>query len=82
MRNRYGTEYHFEKVGDNVYTIEGELTHWRYGGKEGIPGVNMDDLGFCDPSGGPFIELGYQIEGKKVKKIFVKENKLHFEVEA
>lgn len=81
MRNRYGNEYHFEKVDDNTYTIEGDLEYWRYGGKEGGREVDANDLGFVDPSGGPFISIGYEIEGKKVKRIFVKENKLHFEVE-
>jgi hypothetical protein len=33
MKNRYGNEYSFEKVDDNTYTIVGELSYWRFGGK-------------------------------------------------
>lgn len=69
MRNRYGEVYGFEKIGDNAYTITGDLKYWRFGGKEGDCAVNMDDLGFVDPSGGPFIAPGYMIAGRKVTRI-------------
>lgn len=69
MRNRYGDEYWFEKVSDNSYVIKGDLKYWRYGGKEGQERVDVSDLGFVDPSGGPFISIGYGIEGRKVVKI-------------
>lgn len=81
MKNRYGDEYWFEKVGDNSYIIKGDLNYWRYGGKEGVEGINKDDLGFVDPSGGPFISAGYEIEGKKVKTIKQTFAGLIFEVE-
>ena len=67
MKNRYGDEYLFKKVSENTYIINGALKYWRFGGKEG--GIDMNDLGFVDPSGGPFISPGYVIEGRKVKRI-------------
>jgi hypothetical protein len=81
MRNRYGVEYHFEKINDNTYTIVGKLDYWRYGGQEGQETLDYNDLGFVDPSGGPFISKGYPIEGRKVIHISMVGEQLHFEVE-
>ena len=81
MRNRYGDEYYFEKVSDNVYVIKGDLKYWRYGGKEGQQSVDDNDLGFVDPSGGPFITMGYGIDGRKVKRISATGEDIFFEVE-
>jgi hypothetical protein len=69
MRNRYGNEYHFEKVNDNTYTIVGDLKYWRFGGREGQREMDMTDLGFVDPSGGPFIAVGAVIEGRTIHRI-------------
>lgn len=71
MKNRYGDRYHFEKIGDDTYTIVGDLKYWRYGGREGQEKLDFTDLGFVDPSGGPFISLGYRIEGKEIVRIKV-----------
>lgn len=81
MKNRYGVEYDFVKVSNNVYTITGELTHWRFGGKEGQQHLDANDLGFVDPSGGPFIGLSTLIYGKKVINISAKEGKIYFTLE-
>jgi hypothetical protein len=81
MRNRYGVEYRFEKVDANTYTIRGALEYWRYGGQEGHDRIDYTDLGFVDPSGGPFISRGYPIDGRKVVRISMVEDQLHFEVE-
>jgi hypothetical protein len=81
MRNRYGDEYIFEKVGENTYTIKGDLNYWRFGGKEGQQGIDDNDLGFVDPSGGPFISMGYMIEGRAVKRISLAGDEILFEVE-
>ena len=80
MKNRYGDEYHFEKLSENTYTIVGELNYWRFGGREGQEKMDDNDLGFVDPSGGPFISIGYPIEGRLVKRISFTD-KLIFEVE-
>lgn len=66
MRNRYGDVYTFERVDENTYTIKGDLKYWRFGGREGQDTFDMNDLGFVDPSGGPFIEVGMQIEGREI----------------
>ena len=81
MKNRYGNEYTFEKIDDNTYTIVGELKYWRYGGREGQEQMDFSDLGFVDPSGGPFVSIGYQIEGRKVNRIRAIGEQLFFEVE-
>jgi hypothetical protein len=80
MKNRYGDEYRFEKVNDNTYTIKGDLNYWRFGGQEGQEGIDENDLGFVDPSGGPFISIGYMIEGRPVKRISCVEGEIFFEV--
>lgn len=83
MKNRYGEEYSFVKTGDNEYRIEdGELDHWRMGGREGVEGIDMNNLGFVDPSGGPFISIGYEIEGRKVTNIASNQEGIFFTVEA
>jgi hypothetical protein len=69
VRNRYGNEYRFEKVSDNTYTIKGDLSYWRFGGLEGQDNMDMADLGFVDPSGGPFIQVGASIDGRKIVRI-------------
>jgi hypothetical protein len=81
MKNRYGDEYNFEKVSENTYTIVGDLKYWRYGGREGQERMDMNDLGFVDPSGGPFISVGTPIEGRKVNKIRAEGEHIYFEVD-
>jgi hypothetical protein len=81
MKNRYGDEYRFEKVDENTFTIVGDLNNWRYGGREGQEKMDLNDLGFVDPSGGPYIELGMNIEGRKINNIRAVGEQLFFEVE-
>ena len=73
-KNRYGDEYNFEPVGPNTYKVVGDLNYWRVGGIEGLDGISMDNLGFADPSGGPFIELGQTVEGREITRIRMTEN--------
>ena len=80
MKNRHGDEFNFEKIDDNTYTIVGNLKYWRYGGQDGENTINYGNLGFVDPSGGPFISQGYLIEGRKVIRIAAVGEKLFFEV--
>lgn len=80
MKNRYGDSYEFRAVDSSTYVIEGELKYWRMGGKEGQEGVDMSDLGFVDPSGGPFISIGYKIEGRPVTRIRAEKENLFLEV--
>lgn len=83
MKNRYGDEYNFEKIGENLYTITGDLKHWRLLGKENQTKVDYSDLGAIDPSGGPYISSGFKIGNQKVKKISMDKDKdlFLFEVE-
>jgi hypothetical protein len=81
MRNRYGNEYEFVKVNNNTYTITGDLKYWRMGGREGVEGLGMSNLGFVDPSGGPFIDIGYEIERRKVINIASTKDGIFFTVE-
>lgn len=67
MKNRYGDVYDFVQVDENTYKITGELKYWRCGGREGVEDPN--ELGFIDPSGGPFIDIGYEIKGRAVTSI-------------
>jgi hypothetical protein len=69
MRNRYGDEYTFERVDENTFTITGNLKYWRFGGREGQQQMDMSNIGFVDPSGGPFIEVGMKIEGREIVNI-------------
>ena len=69
MKNRYGDEYWFDQLQPNLYNIKGNLQYWRFGGREGQTEMDMNDLGFVDPSGGPFIEVGMKIEGRNIVRI-------------
>jgi hypothetical protein len=81
MKNRYGDEYSFLQVDENTYTIVGALKYWRYGGREGQSQMDFNDLGFVDPSGGPFISIGYAIEGRKIQRIRAEGDMILFELE-
>lgn len=71
VKNRYGDEYGFELIGENKYAITGGLKYWRFGGKDGQQRLDLSDLGYVDPSGGPFISVGMTVEGRKVVRIAV-----------
>lgn len=81
MKNRHGDEYTFQKVSNDTYTITGDLKYWRYGGREGQDHIDYNDLGFVDPSGGPFISVGYKIDGRKVFRIRMVFDTIFFDVE-
>ena len=64
MKNRYGVEYTFVKYDDKLYRFnmsEEGMKYSRYGGKEDQEGIDPNDLGFFDPSGGPFVAVGSKI---------------------
>ena len=79
--NRYGNEYWFAEAGEKILSVEGDLDYWRFGGKEGYDGINDNDLGFADPSGGPFITPGYNTGSGIVKRVFLVGEKVMLEVE-
>lgn len=80
MRNRYGDQYEFVQLDENTYTVTGELKFWQYGGKEGQQYVDESDLQFVDPSGGPFIDIGYPINGRPVTHISAVNGEFKFTV--
>lgn len=80
MKNRYGDEYSFELIGENTYKFVGNPKFARYGGKDYAESIDMNDLGFFDPEGGPFISEGFKIDKKPVKRIFIENETICFEV--
>ena len=74
--NRYNNCYWFEEIEPNKYEIKGDLDHWRFGGKKDTPGVDLEDLGFADPSGGPFISLGAKYLDREIININGADNKV------
>ena len=71
-KNRHGEVYELRKLGDrdSTYQLTGNLKHFRVGGLVGQKDVDMENLGFIDPSGGPFLSVGDEIEGKRIKRIY------------
>jgi hypothetical protein len=87
MKNRYGVDYEFTRVQDRTYRFHMEergMEYMRMGGREEA-GINMEDLGFFDPSGGPFVEVGSKIyygkEPLTVTRIMSREDGIFVEAE-
>ena len=75
--------YSFVNVGPGVYKFvmdESSMTYCRVGGHEHQPNIDYNDLGFFDPSGGPFIGIGYEVEGKPITRIFCENDTFFVEV--
>jgi len=81
MRNRYGEIITFDAEGDH-YVMKGG-SYFRFGGKEGQETVNYNELGFVDPSGGPFIAVGTMLPdvNKVVTRIYLDKTDICFEVD-
>ena len=72
MKNRHGVEYSFVKYDDNLYRFnmsEEGMKYMRYGGKDYQEGIDYNDLGMFDPSGGPYVGIGSLVEGRVVEHI-------------
>lgn len=70
--NRYGDKYTFSILEDLKYlfVMTGDsMEYGRIGGKNGQEGINYNDLGMFDPSGGPYVALGMEINGKPIVNI-------------
>lgn len=68
LNSRYGEDNRLVRVGDEdslKYRLKPSTDTYRVGIIEGNP----DEYSFIDPSGGPFITIGSEIEGHKVKAI-------------
>ena len=81
MKNRYGVEYSYVKYDDNLYRFnmaEEGMKYMRYGGKPYQEGIDHNDLGMFDPSGGPYVAVGSKIywdeihEGTEQEPLIVK----------
>jgi len=75
MKNRYGDEYIWEKLSDDTYKFcmksdSLSMMYCRMGGRPDQNEIDFTDLGFFDPSGGPYITLGYVIENKEIIRIY------------
>ena len=82
--NRYRDQYKFVKIDENRYRFEmtgDSMNYGRFGGREGQEGLDPQDLGMFDPSGGPYISIGTGIDGKKIVKISADEDTYIVEVE-
>lgn len=81
--NRYNAKWSIRKIKENTYSLDHEdLTYCRFGGKEGNFGILHEDLGFVDPSGGPFLAVeGFTINGKLVTKIYCEGTDILFNTE-
>lgn len=68
--NRSGKAYSFTTVTENTYLFEIEdFGYGRMGGREGQEGVDWNDLGMFDPSGGPYVALGTRIDEREIVRI-------------
>lgn len=81
MKNRYGVEYSYVKYDDTLYRFnmsEEGMKYMRYGGHDFQEGIDYNDLGMFDPSGGPYVAVGGKIywdeihEGTKQEPLIVK----------
>lgn len=71
-RNRYGDEYWFESMteGKYLFVMEGKsMEYCLFGGREMQEGIDYNDLGMFDPSGGPYIGIGTVLPFGTVKRI-------------
>jgi hypothetical protein len=72
IKNRYGDEWCWEKQENNIYKFimtGTSMEFCRYGGIEGVSGIDKQNLGMFDPSGGPYISLGQMLEGKEIVRL-------------
>lgn len=72
-KNRYGDAYKWIPE-DSAYRFEmsGDSMHYcRYGVKEGDDGLDLTNLGMFDPSGGPYVCLGMEIDDKPITRLSV-----------
>jgi hypothetical protein len=69
-KNRSNKEYSFNAITDNTYKfIIEDFGYGRVGGKEGQDGLDLNDLGMFDPSGGPYIALGTKVDDREIVRI-------------
>ena len=75
--NRYNDTYKWVAENETTYRFEmtgNSLEYCRYGGKEGVEGIDANDLGMFDPSGGPYVSLGMEIDGRPITRLYDSES--------
>lgn len=76
--NRDGAHLWFENIKDNIYELKTDkqfvLEYCRIGF------INKTNLVMVDPSGGPYIAVGDEFDGYKLKSIFYEDKRLRFEL--
>ena len=66
LNSRYGLDNRLIQVDEDPLKFELKTNHnYRVGFKD----ENMEEYTFIDPAGGPFITIGSEIDGHKVKAI-------------
>ncbi len=78
-------KYIYKQVGPNTYKFvyfgnSNLMKYCRFGGKDGQSVVDMNDLGYFDPPGGPFISTGMTVLGRKITRIWVDELSIDNEI--
>lgn len=84
LPNRYGDKNYLEKVDENKYALrfgsEEVGNYCRVGLAEGYSWED-NEFYFVDPSGGPFISVGSEIEpGVPIKRIYSESNTYYIEI--
>lgn len=84
-KNRYGDTYYYEATDTPrlfKFVMEGaSMKYYRFGGREHQTEIDKRDLGFFDPSGGPFVSVGSTIPVGVVRNIFSSAEGLFVKVE-
>lgn len=71
--NRYNDNYKWVVENETTYRFEmagDSMKYCRFGGREGVEGVDTSDLVMFDPSGGPYVALGMEIDGKSITRLY------------
>lgn len=83
-KNRYGDEYWFENTEPNKYRFVmpgNSMKYCRFGGREMQEGIDDNDLGMFDPSGGPYVGIGSELPIGIVKQIQLVDDSIILTVE-
>ena len=71
--NRYNDNYKWVVENETTYRFEmagDSMNYCRFGGREGFKVVDTSDLGMFEPSGGPYVCLGMEIDGKPITRLY------------
>lgn len=71
--NRYNDDYKWVTENESTYRFEitgDSMKYSRFAGRKGQDELSFDDLGMFDPSGGPYVALGMEIDGKPITRLY------------